>query len=372
MVTTDLSNMPSTEGEPWRGERGARASIARSGSRPTAIGGSDPTRQATPGRFRVVLATPAKDLQSAWRELAPRLAVAGAIALATSLVAAITLAGSISAGIARVSLAAQRIKGGDLGARVPVSGHDEIAALGRTFNDMADEVHRSQASLRTFVADASHELRTPLTSIQGFSGALLDGTLSGEEGTMRAAAIISEESARMRSLVEDLLYLSKVESVRGEPRRDPTHLDVIAQETVRRLGRIAEARDQRIQTEIASVPALVGDPSQIGLLVGNLIENAIKHAPDAATISVTVGARPVRGGGVAFLQVHNTGTVIPSEDLPHIFERFYRVDKSRSQQTEGSGLGLAIAREVARRHGGDIEVSSSEASGTTFTASFAM
>ena len=370
MVTTDLSGIPNPEGEIGRGDRSGRAGIARGGMRPGNGAGNDSTRQTMAGRFRVVLATPAKDLQAAWRDLAPRLGVAGSIALAISLAAAITIAGTISSGIGRISLAAQRIAGGDLNARVPVSGHDEIAALGRTFNDMADEVHRSQASLRAFVADASHELRTPLTSIQGFSAALLDGALPGEDGAMRAAAIISEEAARMRALVEDLLYLSKVEAVRGEPRRDAIDLDAIAREAVRRLGHLAEARDQQVTTTFATVPELIGDPSQIDLLVANLIENAIKYAPESATISVTVGTRRGGAGDIAFLRVHNTGTVIPSEDLPHIFERFYRVDKSRSQQTEGSGLGLAIAREIARRHGGDIEVSSSDVAGTSFTASF--
>ena len=387
MVTTDLSGIPTSDADSARGEsgrgesgrgetphvepnRGARAAIARAGGRPGGMNGNDPIRQLALGRYRVVLATPARDLQSAWRDLGPRLSVAGSIALAISLIAAITIAGSISSGIGRISVAAQRIANGDLNARAPVDGHDEIAALGRTFNDMADEVHRSQASLRNFVADASHELRTPLTSIQGFSAALLDGALPGEEGAMRAGAIISEEAARMRALVEDLLYLSKVEAVRGEPRRDPVALDGIAHEAVRRLGHLAESRDQSVQVTISPVAVFIGDPSQIDLLVTNLIENAIKHAPDAAVISIEVGTRRANGTESVFLRVHNTGTAIPPADLPHIFERFYRVDKSRSQQTEGSGLGLAIAREVAKRHGGDIEVTSSEANGTTFTAHF--
>jgi signal transduction histidine kinase len=383
MVTTDLSGMPSPNAElgradgnrsesgavdTGRGEQGPRAPMLRNGVRSAGPGWSEPTRQVALGKYRVVLATPARDLQSAWRDLGPRLTVAGFLALAISLAVAISIAGSISSGIGHVSVAARRIADGDLNARARVVGHDEIADLGRTFNEMAEEVHRSQASLRNFVADASHELRTPLTSIQGFSAALLDGALPGEEGAMRAGAIISEEAARMRALVEDLLYLSKVEALRGEPRRDPVALDGIAQEAVRRLSHLAEAREQVVRTTIGSIPAFVGDPSQIDLLVTNLIENAIKYAPDQSTIAVEVGVTRVRGADGVFLRVHNTGSAIPPEDLPHIFERFYRVDKSRSQRSEGSGLGLAIAREVARRHDGDIDVASSDAEGTTFTA----
>ena len=155
-------------------------------------------------------------------------------------------------------------------------------------------------------------------------------------------------------------------------RSDPVALDGIAHEALRRLGHLAEARDQSVQVTISPVAVFIGDPSQIDLLVTNLIENAIKHAPDAAVISIEVGTRRANGTESVFLRVHNTGTAIPPADLPHIFERFYRVDKSRSQQTEGSGLGLAIAREVAKRHGGDIEVTSSEANGTTFTAHFTL
>lgn len=369
MVTTDTSGILNPDLEPGRIPR---AAMARAGARPTGGMVTDPPRPGAVGKYRVVLATPARDLPSAWRELGPHLAVAGSIALAVSVAAATTIAGSISSGIGRISTAAQRIAGGDFNARVPVSGHDEIAALGRTFNDMADEVHRAQASLRNFVADASHELRTPLTSIQGFSAALLDGALPGEEGAMRAGAIISEEAARMRSLVEDLLYLSKVEAVRGEPRRDPVGLDGIAQEAVRRLGHLAETRAQEMRATVGAVPEFVGDPSQVDLLVSNLIENAIKHAPDGAIVSVDVGTRSGSYGDSVYVRVHNTGTVIPPDDLPFIFERFYRVDKSRSRQTDGSGLGLAIAREIARRHGGDIEVASSDQGGTTFTAHFAL
>ncbi len=331
----------------------------------------EPARAIPPSRYRVVLATPSRNVQSAWRDLAPRLSVAAAIALAISLTVAVSIAASIGGGIGRINVAARRISRGDLHARVPVSGHDEIATLGHSFNVMAAEVARSQGALRNFVADASHELRTPLTSIQGFAAALLDGALPGEDGAMRAGAVIAEEASRMRTLVEDLLYLSKVEALGTEPRRDPLDLDAIARGAIRRLGHLAEARDQHFETTFGRVPALSGDPQQVDLLVTNLIENAIKYAPEGATISVEVGT--VRGAtsSTGFVSVHNTGSTIPPEDLPHIFERFYRVDKSRSRGTQGNGLGLAIALEVARRHGGDIEARSSATAGTTFTARLA-
>ena len=175
----------------------------------------------------------------------------------------------------------------------------------------------------------------------------------------------------MRTLVEDLLYLSKVEALGTEPRRDPLDLDAIARGAIRRLGHLAEARDQHLETTFGRVPALAGDPQQVDLLVTNLIENAIKYAPEGATISVEVGTVRSATSATGFVSVHNTGSTIPPEDLPHIFERFYRVDKSRSRGTQGNGLGLAIALEVARRHGGDIEARSSATAGTTFTARLA-
>lgn len=326
---------------------------------------------ASPSKYQIVLATPSSDVRSAWRELATRLSLAAVIAFLISVAVASALASTISRPIARITEAARRVADGDLSQRVPANGRDEIAQLANTFNHMATQIAQSQQSLRDFVADASHELRTPLTSIQGFAGALLDGALSGEEGQTQAALIITEEAQRMSNLVEDLLYLSRVEALEPNARREKFSASTVVNEIVRRLTHLAEVRNLSVNVVGGSGPMITGDPGQLDHLVGNLIQNAIKYTPDGGTITITTGQESpttrASAGARGYIRVHNTGTVIPEADLPHIFDRFYRVDKSRARVAQGSGLGLAIAREIARRHAGDIQVTSTADTGTMFT-----
>jgi signal transduction histidine kinase len=227
---------------------------------------------------------------------------------------------------------------------------------------MSREVERSQQALRDFLADASHELRTPLTSIQGFSQALVDGTLTGADDATEAGRIINEEADRMRRLVEDLLYLSRVEARHVAASRAPVDVAGLLREATRRLELTAEQRGLHVILDLPDTPLVAGDPDELDHLFGNLLENAGKYTPPGGSIAVTARATPHD----LVVTVHNTGSVIPPEDLPHVFERFYRVDKSRAREVEGSGLGLAIAQEVVQRHAGTIEVTSTAADGTAF------
>jgi signal transduction histidine kinase len=314
--------------------------------------------------YRVVLAIPERSLADAWRELVPGLALAALIAIPVSIGVALLLSRSITRPLRRITRAAEAMARGDLRQEIPVRGSDEVAHLATSFNRMSREVERSQQSLRDFLADASHELRTPLTSIQGFSQALLDGALAGDEaGSTEAGRIINEESQRMRLLVEDLLYLSRVESRQVSGSQAPVDVAVLLRESWRRLQLTAEQRYLDIRLTLPDLPPVHGDADQLDRLFGNLLENAGKYTPPGGVIRV--GAE--RRGQTLVVTVHNTGSPIPPEDLPHVFERFYRVDKSRARDVEGSGLGLAIAQEVAQRHRGRIEVQSTPETGTIFT-----
>jgi len=166
---------------------------------------------ARPAQYRVVLAVPERDLGAAWRELIPSLAFAALVAVGVAAIAAVWLARSITRPLRQITNAAQAIARGDLRQTIPVRGRDEVAQLAVSFNSMSLEVERSHRALREFLANASHELRTPLTSIQGFSQALVDGAV-GPDGAADAGQIINDEADRMRRLVEDLLYLSRVEA----------------------------------------------------------------------------------------------------------------------------------------------------------------
>jgi signal transduction histidine kinase len=167
----------------------------------------------------------------------------------------------------------------------------------------------------------------------------------------------------MRRLVEDLLYLSRVESLEVVGAQAPVDVATLLREAWRRLQLVAEQRDLRLTLDLPDLPPVSGDADQLDRLFGNLLENAGKYTPAGGAIRVAAGVSQ----GALVVTVHNTGSVIPAEDLPHVFERFYRVDKSRARAVEGSGLGLAIAQEVAQRHRGRIDVASTPAEGTIFS-----
>ncbi|HXI18773.1 MAG TPA: HAMP domain-containing sensor histidine kinase [Chloroflexota bacterium] len=317
---------------------------------------------ARPAQYRVVLAVPERDLGAAWRELIPSLAFAALVAVGVAAIAAVWLARSITRPLRQITNAAQAIARGDLRQTIPVRGRDEVAQLAVSFNSMSLEVERSHRALREFLANASHELRTPLTSIQGFSQALVDGAV-GPDGAADAGQIINDEADRMRRLVEDLLYLSRVEAQEVSERREAVDVALLIREASRRLQLVAEQRELDVDVQLGTLPAATGDPDQLDRVFGNLLDNAGKYTPPGGKISLRSESTP----GVVRVTVHNTGAGIPVEDLTHVFDRFYRVDKSRSRDVEGSGLGLAIAREVVERHGGTIDVTSSVEAGTAFT-----
>jgi signal transduction histidine kinase len=240
---------------------------------------------------------------------------------------------------------------------------------------MAREVARSHRTMRDLLANVSHDLRTPLTSISGFSGALVDGTLSGAEGAREAGRIIGEEAERMRRLVEDLLYLSRIESGDLALQHDPVDLTELARAAQARFLFRAQERGITFSVRAAEPVRILGDSHRIGQVLDNLVENAFKYTPPTGSVTVAVGTeenrapssgRHVRQGRVGTLTVHNTGSYIAPEDAERVFERFYQVDKARAGN-RGSGLGLSIAREIIQAHGGRIELHSSVQGGTTFT-----
>lgn len=315
------------------------------------------------GIYRIVLAVPEANLGAAWRELAPSLAYGAIVGIALAALVAYWLSRSITHPLRQITLAAQRIARGELKQSIPVRGRDEVAHLAIAFNSMSHEVEQSHRALRDFLANASHELRTPLTSIQGFSQALLDGALTGPDGALEAGQIIHEEANRMRGLVEDLLYLSRVESQDAPEVRIPIDVAALIRESSRRLQYVAEQRGLHMAITLPALPAVVGDPDELDRLFGNLLDNAGKYTPKGGQITVDGS----HNGGQIEIAITNTGAVIAEDDLPHIFERFYRVDKSRARGVEGSGLGLAIAKEVTERHGGRIAAESTVSTGTSFT-----
>jgi two-component system phosphate regulon sensor histidine kinase PhoR len=234
---------------------------------------------------------------------------------------------------------------------------------GRIVVTMSDITQRRRLEVlrRDFVANASHELKTPVAAVRALAETLLTALPEDPEAGRRFAERIGREAERLDVLVRDLLDLSRVE--RGTLDVEPVDLVGLAKEVVGGYGDRAEERRIKLRTELQPQVSMRGDRAQLGLLLSNLVDNALRYTPAKGTVCVRLDATESR----AVLQVTDTGEGIPAGELPRVFERFYRVDKARARETGGTGLGLAIVRHVAESHGGTVRVDSELGRGSTFT-----
>jgi two-component system, OmpR family, sensor histidine kinase BaeS len=260
--------------------------------------------------------------------------------------------------------AAQDVSRGDLGRRVPTgSGIAELDSLGAAFNAMTDSLRRSEQARNAFLADVTHELRTPLTVIKGTAETLEDGAVDDPEGRVPLLRSMQRETDRLIRMVNDLLVLTRFDA--GGLRLDLRPLDLaeLACSRCAQLAPLAAGRGISLQADAASDVPLCADADRLAQVLDNLLDNAIRHAPDGSTVTVTVR----REGREAVCAVTDRGPGIPPEHLPLIFDRFYRADSSRNRGTGGAGLGLAIARALVAAHSGRIEAYSTVGEGTTVT-----
>ena len=232
------------------------------------------------------------------------------------------------------------------------------------FNDVT-RLRKLEEVRREFVANVSHELKTPITAIQGFLETLLDGgALEDRESARRFLEILSRQSDRLRAIIEDLLYLSRIEYEEREIAKHPVDLQSVVEHTEVNFEHAARARGIELHMRIDTPHRTVlGDASLLTRAVDNLVDNAIKYSPPGSPVQVVLAD----AGGDVLLQVVDRGIGIPEEHLPRISERFYRVDAARSREMGGTGLGLAIVKHIARAHGGSLEIESRLGQGSTFT-----
>jgi signal transduction histidine kinase len=296
--------------------------------------------------------------------------LAGAIVVAVLLA---TLAGSLLARrIARplegLAEAATAISKGDLKQRVETAGNiKELHSLNNTFNDMAESLRQSDEAKKAFIADVTHELRTPLTVIKGTIETLEDGALDDAEGRGPLLTSMQRETERLIRLVNELLVLTRADAGSLQLNLQPLDLPRLAQARCEVFSNLATRRGITLKCVADSQSALQvqADPDRLSQVIDNLLDNAIRHSPDNSSITVTIKAADA---GVE-CSVSDPGTGIPARHLPFIFERFYRVDASRSRNRKdgGTGLGLAIARALVNAQGGHISAQSVEGKGTTIT-----
>jgi signal transduction histidine kinase len=307
----------------------------------------------------LVLATPPTSTSAVLAGLTYPFLTAGLAVLAVSLIIAIFLSRSIYRPINRVRVAAEKMAEGNYEQAIPVAGPGEVRELASSFNKMAIEVKSSHARLRHYVADVSHQLKSPLTSIHGFAQALLDGTAGDDTARQRAASIISDESQRMKRQVDELLELARMQAGQLKIERELVNLNELLEHCREVFEVQAEEKNVKVRISAGLLLPCAGDFDRLEQAFSNILDNAIKNSPYGDEIRIlgrNVDKRLVE------VRVVDNGPGIPSEQLQHLFERFYQSGGARS----GHGLGLAIAREIVVAHGGTIDVKSEPGEGAVF------
>ena len=287
---------------------------------------------------------------------------------AIGVTAGLALTRTILRPLDRMVTTAEAIAGGDLTRRVALPpGRNEVARLGGAFDHMVERLAATLQAQRRFVADASHELRTPLTSLEGLSEMLLIGADRGDSGTVqRTARSIHSELGRMARLVADLLTLSRLDSA-APMTFVPVDVGRLLDDLAGQMAPLAEARQINLTVTCQGAVVVQAEPDRLKQVVLNLVDNALRYTPPGGQIALS--AMPDEAARTVRIQVRDTGPGIAPEDLPHIFDRFYRGDPSRARATGNTGLGLAIARAIVEAHHGKIEVQSTPGAGATFTVS---
>jgi two-component system, OmpR family, phosphate regulon sensor histidine kinase PhoR len=328
-------------------------------------------------RGAIRIAVPLARVNRQVNEIRWKILVSTALAFLPAIAVAALLARFLSLRLARIMAHTGELARGNFRARLAGAGSSEFGQLERTLNETAanlqstvEQLERDHAELeklerirRDFVINVSHELRTPLASIQGYTETLIDGALYDADHNLRFLGIIRHNAERLARLTADLLALSRVEQGRQRFEFETHVVNDLLDDALQLMTPIAGKKGIVLASE--SAPAGVTaccDSEAVSQVLGNLLDNAIKHTPRGGRI--TVGVRP--SGSYVEVWVRDTGIGIPPEDLPRLFERFYRVDKARSREMGGTGLGLAIVKHLVIAHNGSIRVESEPGNGSTF------
>jgi len=285
----------------------------------------------------------------------------GLVAAAVALVIGLILTQQITRPVRALISGARHLTKGELSYRVDVKSHDEIGELADSINIMASSLEKGEQSRRQLTADIAHELRTPLTVIEGTVDGIIDGVFQPDTEHLRS---IKEQALLLTHLISDLRDLSFAESGQLKLDLSPTDMAELVRRMVSNYEINALEKNIRIKLEEATqIPEIRIDPVHMEQVISNLLTNAIRHTQSGGSITVTIKNDE---GGLA-ISVADTGEGITPEDLPYVFERFYRSGSSRSRKEGGTGLGLAIAKQMVEAHGGKVWVESKMSTGSIFS-----
>jgi signal transduction histidine kinase len=289
------------------------------------------------------------------------LLIGGILAAAAALLLTFVLSRRILAPVKALTVTARQLGEGDFSRRVQFKDKGEVGELAQAFNSMAENLERDEVLQRNMVADIAHELRTPLTNLKGYLEAIRDGVIKPDMKVMQS---LEDEASLLSRLVEDLQELSLAESGELKLDRQATDIAELLDRAAAAMRAQAEARGVSVSADRPDgLPKVSVDAHRIGEVLRNLVENALAHTAEGGAI--TIGAQ--RRDRWVEISVTDNGEGIPAEDLPDIFERFYRVDKSRTRATGGRGLGLTIARRLVEAHGGQVAAQSEPGRGSRFS-----
>jgi two-component system, OmpR family, phosphate regulon sensor histidine kinase PhoR len=323
------------------------------------------------------IAVPLREVDQQVAAIRNQLLTAVALAFLPAILVAAFFARYVSSKLANIIDYASKLARGDFHARLHKSGRDELGILTEQLNETGENLQKMFQQLqhehmelenlerirKDFVINVSHELRTPLASIQGYTETLLEGALHDPENNMKFLSIIRQNAERLGRLTADLMTLSRLELKSTKFQFASYYINDLLADCVDSMHPMAEKKRVVISLERTEETAEVFcDSEAVHQIMANLLDNALKYTPQGGIIAV--GAKPQ--GEIIEIYVRDTGTGIPVEDLPRLFERFYRVDKARSRELGGTGLGLAIVKHLVRAQGGNVRVESEVGKGSTF------
>ncbi|MBI4287843.1 MAG: HAMP domain-containing protein [Chloroflexi bacterium] len=312
-------------------------------------------------RIAILVGRPTTEIKNVLRTFRYVEGFSGLTVLLLVGVGGLFLAGRTLRPVDRITRTAQEIGESDLSRRINVAGEDELGRLASTLNRMIERLEAAFNRQRQFTADASHELRTPLAVMQAESTLALSKERTESE-YRKSLELVSLESGYMSSLIDKLLFLARADAGKEPLELEKVNMTGLLEELSADVEALAREKGPQFKLGPLEDATVRGDRVKLRQLLLNLLENAVRYTPGGGSISATVATE----GDMAVVTVSDTGIGISAEHLPHIFERFYRVDKARSRADGGAGLGLAIARYIAEVHGGRIEVESEPGKGSAF------